>query len=269
MQSDTLPIRLIGVVVFWLAAILYGLWFKMIEKTRRTVIVNNEKVVFKYSRQIIVATIMGCTILGYMYVVQFLEQGYYEREQGILIWWPRYVAYALGVATLMYTYSVFLWNKTKDKATNVILGFTCWIVSGLIASFSVDPYQWVHFGLGLLPLLSSLWILWCRRTREDNFAKLMLFSLVVIFLLFFGNWALSVPGSNTVDREITMWIYLVLEIITWVIVPYIILRLYIAKKDARLRTKKMQSHNINNIQHNNNMQYNGYMQNGNMDMFIN
>lgn len=247
-HSDIFPISLAGTIVFWLASIIYALWFKNIERTRRTVVINKDKITFKYSRQIIIATAMGCAILGYMHVVQLIDQGFYLREMGVEIWWPRYVAYALSVGTLMYTFSVFLWLKTKDKAVNVLLGVAFWIVSGLIASFTLDTYQWVQFGIGFAPLIGAFYILWFRKTRSDNFAILMVIALAIIFLFYAANWVVSIPGLNILTRATSWWIYLGLDIVTYIIVPYNILRLYISKKDARTKKVNRPMKNPNNFQ---------------------
>lgn len=234
-------VAIAGTITFGISFLLGVIWYWGLTKSRRKTTVNGKVWVFKYSRQILSAILASLAVLTYMHVVQILEQGFMLRGDGITFWWPRYVAYALAFAAQTYAMAVFLWMRTKDKAMMVINAVAFWVVAGLIAAFSETPDNWVHFGVGFIPLSGLFYRAWAWKKRNDNIAYFFLSGYTLFTLLYAVVWALSPPGADIIDIELAWWVYFGLDIFTAIVGAVFIMRMYISIKDAQEKPVQRES----------------------------
>lgn len=228
-------VDVVGLIVSWSAFILFAI--KLGIEITMTYAHKKDKIQGRRvakSKQLLSTAVMGSFVLGLQYTSLMLKQGFYLREAGIMIWWPRFISYALCFATVAYSLSSFLWLYIKDKIVTVLSAFAFWVIAGIMGSFTAyDEFHWVYFGVSFAPLLGMTFI-WCwRKQRTDDSIANMFIVAVLLLTGGLGTvWGLSPAGGNIIDLETSFWIYLALEFFLFIIVPCSLVFWYIPKKYA-------------------------------------
>jgi len=233
-------IAIVGLIVFWTAFLIFAICFgkesiATYEHKRKSL--NAKRI--SVSKQLLAATTASLFVLGVSYIALILDQGFFMREPGIVIWWPRFIAYSLSYAALSYSISTYVWTYVKDKVAATLAGFAFWVVAGIMGSFTgADDYHWIYFGVAFIPLLSAFFI-WCWRKSRTNDEVVNGLILVILLLnVGFGvTWGLSPAGADVIDLETAFWIYFILEILTFILYPWYLIFTYVSKKYATHTSK--------------------------------
>jgi bacteriorhodopsin len=239
MAIETIAIA--GLIVFWAAFLIFAVWFgkeSIATYEHRRKGLNMKRVAV--SKQLVAATAAGLFVLGVAYIALILDQGFFMREAGIVIWWPRFVAYSLVYASLSYSISTYLWTYVKDKVVATLAGFAFWVVAGVLGSFTgAEHYHWVYFGVAFIPLLSAFFI-WCwRKSRTNDEVANGLILVALLLQVGFGvTWGLSPAGADIIDLEVAFWLYFGLEILTFIVFPWYLIFTYVSKKYAQHTSQK-------------------------------
>jgi len=199
----------------------------------------------RYSKKLLAANFFTVFFLIISNVALILEQGFFPREQGVYIWWPRSIAYALAFYTLTKVVSMVLMvRKHEGKAASkaAFLFIVCaMVLGGFTAS---DDYHWIYFGLSFIPLifLYTIWIFRSRRSDKDGVYTTIMLSVSLLLIGYAVTWGLSPAGSGSApsgDSVISMntsfWIYFALDVAFYVVLPIFCLVEYIPFKFARAK----------------------------------
>lgn len=220
--------------VFGAAGLLYLIgcineWYK---STARA-----EEMLIRYSKKILCANFFTVFFLIVSNVALILEQGFFQREAGVYIWWPRSIAYALAFSTLSYTISQVLMVRKRESEVASKAAFLFIVCAMVLGSFTAsDDFHWIYFGLSFVPLifLLSVWFFRSRRDDRDGVYTIIAVSTVMLLAGYAITWGLSPAGSGSApsgDSVITMntafWIYFALDVAFYVVLPIFCLVNYI------------------------------------------
>ncbi len=241
-----MTIGIAGTIVFWAAFLIFIFWYKKIKNKRYHVTIGGKHYYYNYSRKIYMASIFSLAVIGYMSVIQILQQGFLTRSDGIIIWWPRFIAYALASFGTVYATASFLWVPIR-----YIIGLMVWIalflvVSGVFATLSSTPNNWVHFGVGFVAFFVGCYILWKYRIRGDRNASIAMWCIFLLWGGYVATWAVSPAGAGVTTLETSWWIYFGLDIFSVIITPIFFMHCYISYKYAHHHHQNQHQHHHKN-----------------------
>lgn len=235
--------------VFGAAGVLY--LFACINEWYKSTYRAEEKLV-RYSKKLMSANFFISLFIIIANVALILEQGFYERESNVFIWWPRSIAYALSFSTLTYVISQVLMVRKREGEAASKAAFLFIVCSMVLGSFTAsDDFHWIYFGLSFVPLLFlySILVFRSRRSDRDSVYTTIMVSMSLLLIGYAITWGLSPDGSGSApfgDSVISygnaFWIYFALDIAFYVVLPFFCLIEYIPYSYARSKLHSAHTH---------------------------
>lgn len=226
-----------GMVVSGVVSLLLG------AKYLYQVFANSDKCVqhmriCRSSKKLIAHAFIGSFAIFVSHLAMFLEQGFYLRSDGIMVFWANYVAYAIASYHLFHILSCFMWAEKGSRESNARTSVAFWVVMGVFGTLTAANYNWAYFGVALFPLTLSVATLYLTSHREDKIAKGKMLWLSLGLAAFVLVWAFSPSGLNELNLEDAGLGLLILESLVFFFCYFVCIFYYIPRKKAILAANK-------------------------------
>jgi len=189
------------------------------------------------SKKLLSCAFIGSLAIFISYLAMCFEQGFYLRSDSILVFWARFVAYAIASHSLFQIVGHLTWADKSGVDTASKLAALFWVVAGVFGTLSPANHNWGYFGAAFAPLIGGLSVLYLTSHREDKVAKGKLLWVSLGLAAFAVVWVISPAGADEIDLEQAQLGYLILEPLVFFLCYWMGIFYYIPMHKAKMVVK--------------------------------
>lgn len=169
-----------------------------------------------------------------------IGQGSYVRLDTVDAHYARWIAYGLACTGLVYIVAKWLWHMKLFVGLGMLLSLLGHTLN-VFAVLSNSPQHWVWFGLSFvfwIPLI--LVVIFLRRRSAQPFV--IIFAIIVALLVFAVYPVIMGLGhalGAVISLEAETWVYFVLDIVTKIILPFVLFFTYLPVPCALMESDEL------------------------------
>ena len=194
----------------------------------------------KGNAPLVSAMIVASYALVVLYILSAFDAGRIIRTDGIEVFFPRFILYIFAFIMLVWVVAKYLFHELHD-----IYGAIAWIfwdIGTLLAgTFAADnTARWLFFGLNIVAKLVVIYIIWGRALRIHSWRVITVKVLATAAIIMYLVWWILTYHLGTISYVGGEWGYLVLDIITFIIFPILVIYWYCNECDYKIVVKEDQ-----------------------------